>query len=89
MIIPFDITEQHIALGVRDHAGKCPAAVALANVLGPSVTVWVYPYRLEFDGKPCAIPADLGAWVNAFDRGERVEPASFVVDTEEPCWRGL
>lgn len=89
MIIPFDITDADIALGTRNDAKGCPAAVALANVLGPSVTVWVFPYRLEFDGRPCAIPYDLAAWVQSFDRGERVGPQSFVVDTEEPCWRGL
>lgn len=88
MIIPFEITEQHIAIGTHDACG-CPAAVALANVLGPSVTVWVFAHRLEFDGRPCAIPDDLAAWVRAYDQGERVGPQSFVVDTDVMPWRGL
>lgn len=84
MIIAFTITERHIAVGTRNDAIGCPAAVALSECLGPTIGVRVYPYRLDFGGRPCAIPADLAAWVRAYDQDEYVAPASFTVDTDRP-----
>lgn len=75
MIVAIEVTQTHIDLGTPNDSCGCAVALAVAGAVGPAVYVRVYADWVYVDGCKC-LPVDgsLRRFVDAFDRGEAVEP---------------
>ena len=71
------VTRADIALGERDSPERCPIALAFGRygyVAGVGDrAIWLA------SGSAIPLSAELVAWVQAYDRGERVEPIAIEV----------
>lgn len=74
-----DITAEDIAKGVPGSAFSCAFARAMSGAAGMPVTVDGLYVSFAGVREPVTLPPDAEKWVERFDNGEPVTPASFLI----------
>jgi hypothetical protein len=88
-----EVTAEDIAKGERAECGRCPVALACKRVL-PGARVMVDGCSIDFTLKPAGegewddwtsieAPAEVDAFIQAFDDGHPVAPFAFDLDIPE------
>lgn len=80
--IDLSITQEDIAMGERYNAHNCAAALALKRHFVPDANLSICAGSfLVFTNEErlfsCANPPELKDWIQRFDAGQHVEPATF------------
>jgi hypothetical protein len=75
------VTQEHINQGVKFHAGKCPVALACREATGqPHVVSRDEIIVLTSPMIRHKTPADVGAFIYAFDHSRLVQPLEFELE---------
>lgn len=84
MIVDVEVTQEDIASGKRYNSCQCPIAMATKRAVGPGIDAYV---GLGFADLWKAsklvkirLPESANKFVDAFDSGKPVEPATFPLD---------
>lgn len=86
-MITIEVTQEHIDKGNALHAHSCPISLALTAAgvahlaVGPT-TIVCPEYNID-------LPEPLARFIRAFDRGEKVWPITFELETGVPESRAL
>ena len=75
-MITINVTEQHIADGVRGDDASCPINLAVAQILPPDTVIF-------FGYSPKDLPKELCSFMKRFDAGESVSPFSFSIEEQQ------
>jgi len=74
-----NITEEHIAKGVRGDCGRCPVALAMKAAFGPAVRIRVSVFDYEVHSITRELPEKARRFIHNFDQGTEVQPFSFEI----------
>jgi hypothetical protein len=83
------VTKEHLLMGKRNNTERCPVALACLAMGYAWVSVGTYDLGLAKDAKgrqmvQYRLPMEVTGKILSIDRGQRVEPFSFILEEGGP-----